>query len=58
MANIFKKKKHRKPDVLANACLEGKNNDFNSIPWTVDITVSSEKLNIQTLTSKNLDGFA
>lgn len=58
MANMFKKKNHRKPDVPANECLEGKNNDLNSIPWTVDITESCEKLNIQTLTFRKLDGFA
>ena len=57
MANIFFKN-HRNPDVPANECLEDKNNYLNSIPWAVVITESSEKLNIQTLTFKKLDGFA
>lgn len=38
------KNNRRKPHVPANECLEGKNTDLNSIPWTVDITESSEEI--------------
>lgn len=55
---MYFEKNQRKPNVPANECLEDKNNDLSSVPWTVDITKSSEKLNIQILTFEKQDVFA